>query len=136
MTTVTMTVTGEQAQCIADALDLYCRIGLGQIDELAEMAAFGFIVPCDGVDPADVADQMRPLCNSIKRLLGHPPHGNYGIGHDRVPVGANRAFEIKKQVAKALAIHRDPSPSFRGVDYDGRSVQYTPDPDIAIEVTE
>lgn len=28
MTTVTMTMTDRQAECVVDALDLYCRIGL------------------------------------------------------------------------------------------------------------
>lgn len=136
MTTVTMTMTAQQARCVIDALDLYCRIGLGQIEELEMLARSGFIRPTAGTDPADVRDELAALCSSIKRMLGHHPGGSFGIGHDLVHEYANRAFEIKKQIEKPLAEHRNTNPKLRTVDYDGRIVAYTSDPNITVTVEE
>lgn len=35
MTTVTITCTDKQAECITKALELYARLGLGQFQEIA-----------------------------------------------------------------------------------------------------
>ena len=33
-----------------------------------------------------------------------------------------------------MAMHRNSNPEFRGVNYDGRTVRYTKDPDITMEI--
>lgn len=48
---------------------------------------------------------------------------------------AVRAWEIKKAMERALSMHRDPNPAFPTVDYDGRVVRYTSDPDAVVDVT-
>lgn len=138
MTTVTITCNVDQARCITDALEFYARIGIGQIEELGNLVREEVILPCAGIDPADVRYEIQALCTVIKRALGHHPGASFGIGHDRVHVTAKRAFEIKKQIDKARAEHRNPTPSpgFRSVAYDGRIVRYTEDPDITVSVSD
>lgn len=60
--------------------------------------------------------------------LGYPANGSYSIGNARLDGRVQRAYEVKKVLQKALAEHRDPNPSFRGVDYDGLIIRYTQDP--------
>lgn len=33
-----------------------------------------------------------------------------------------------------MAMHHNPIPEFHGVNYDGRTVRYTKDPDITMEI--
>lgn len=131
---VTMTVTETQARCIVSALDLYLRIGIGQIEEIADLVRCAYIETNDGADWVRCIENVETLCKAIKAELGHPSNGSYGIGHKNVRQDAKRAFEIKKQIDRAMSMHRDPNPSFRGVDYDGRIVRYTDDPDIVMKV--
>lgn len=134
MPAVTMFMTQEQARCVAQALEFYARIGLGQMEILAEQVRLGHIQPNEGLDSIEVAQQVERLSKQIKNVLGHPSNGSYGIGGHRVDISAQRAWEIKKQIEKALAEHRDPYPKFRTVDYDGRILRYTTDPDIQVGV--
>ena len=134
MTTVTVTMTDQQARCVVDALDLYCRIGLGQLEELNMLALSGFIRQTAGTNTADVRDELPGLCSSIKRLLRHHSGSSFGLGHDLVHEDFKRAYELKKQIQKPMAEHRNPNPSFRGVNYDGRIVAYTSDPNITVTV--
>lgn len=134
MTTVTVTMTDQQARCVVDALDLYCRIGLGQYEELEMMLRMGLIKPAHDTDPMGIADDFRTALFAAKAIIGHPPNGSFGIGHPRLHEDFKRAYEIKKQIQKPMAEHRNPNPSFRGVNYDGRIVAYTSDPNITVTV--
>lgn len=137
MTTVTITCNEAQAQCIRDALELYTRIGIGQFEELDFLFHAGVIKPTAGTDPMDAQDAIPALCFSIKRALGHHAHSSFGIAHDLVHESTKRAFEIKKQIEKAMAVHREPNPGgLRGVAYDGRILSLTRDPNITVEVSE
>lgn len=138
MTTVTITCTDKQAECITRALELYTRLGLGQFEEVTYLCRTGLIRSRNGICTDDEAYLVSVYCNQIKSLLGHPPNGSFGIGSPQLHPMTQRAFEIKKQIDKARAEHRnpDPSPGFRGVDYDGRIVRYTEDPDITVSVSD
>lgn len=136
MTTVTVTMTDQQARCVVDALDLYCRIGLGQYEELEMMLRMGLIKPAHDTDPMDISDDFRTAMLTAKAIIGHPQNGSFGIGHPRLHEDFNRAYELKKQIQKPLAEHHEPNPAWRGVNYDGRIVAYTSDPNITVTVEE
>ena len=130
--TTTITCTEQQARTIAEALELYTRICIGQFEEIAWLVRWEIILPVEGkmVDSND----FEMVCKSLKTMLGHPPNGSFGIAHPLVHESAKRAFEIEKQIEKALAEHRNPNPEFRGTNYDGRILRLTDDPDIDVQV--
>lgn len=121
--------TDEQASAVIAALDLYTRMSLGQIEELAYLMRCGEIKPRD-----DKGDDDRWLCDieaalaRVKTLLGHPQGGSFGVGSPKVSSSAHRCYEIKKVLAQVLAMKRNPRPDFPYVDYDGLFLRYTKDP--------
>lgn len=138
---VTVTMTEGQANAAISALDLYARIGLGQIEQIAELVRWGFIVPRANsneerkqADPS-VSESVENLTYLIKESLGHFRNGSLGVGHSHVHIQAHRAWELKKALEKPLAEARNPNPSFRGVQYDGNIVRYTSDPEPEVVVS-
>ncbi len=130
-TKVHITITIPQARAMADALEMYMRLGLGQVHMVAEMVADGSIPIKAGslkIPEMDVIHDVAALCNEIRRELGFQSGESYGVGNRAVSDKAHRAYEIEKVIKKALALHDNPNPTFRGVDYDGLSLRYTDDP--------
>ena len=141
MTTVTIQATLEQAHTIKFALDTYARLCIGQLEIVSELCRDETIpVGGRGVDSprtaphVEVCDEVDALLRQAKVKLGYSPNGSNGIGNRHVDVSAHRAWEVGKVLSQALAEHLDPSPAFRGVDYDGRIVHYTSDPDAVVRV--
>lgn len=128
-------LTLEQAAALAQATDLYARLCIGQLEELEMLIREGTI-PCADTRGSqdrtaatmDQCSEILALLKQVKAVLGYHPNGSHGIGHAHVHVTGTRAYEIKKVVDRALAEHRDPNPSFRGVNYDGLICRYTTDP--------
>lgn len=123
---VSMSVSLSLARSLARALDLFSRAAMGQVR--------AFIEP---IRDAHLDDVQRHLAlikhfearlRRISELLGFPHGSFYAIGNPRVHVDGLRAHEIFKVVQRALAIERNPHPSFPSVDYDGLSLRYTSDP--------
>lgn len=139
---VHLTLTLEQAAALSSALDAYVRLGLGQLEEIANLVRVGVIAPrvADGVGrrvaSVEVCERVEALAHAMKFELGHPRNGSFGVGHPHVPLEGSRAYEVKKVLDQALAEHRDPSPKFRGVNYDGLLVRYTQDPEPVAVVRE
>lgn len=131
--TVHLTLTLEQAYAVRDALDLFTRLGIGQLEEVAHLIRLGVIPRCQPpAAPRVTADgescqRIDDLLHAVKDELGYSRNGSNGIGHAHVSLAAHRSYEVKKALARALALHRDPNPDFRGVDYDGLLVRYTQD---------
>lgn len=134
MSKVIIEVTAEQADAISKALDLYTRIGIGQFDEVAQLVAFGVVPTFNlGEQPRQAAspeqcDHLRNLMDQAKQVLGFARGASHGIGHKDNDESVSRAYEIGKVLDKALAEHRNPTPEFRGVNYDGLGPRYTNDP--------
>ena len=127
---VHITITIPQARAMVAALDIYMRLGLGQVQMISEMVADGSIPIKSGLDQSemDVIHNVAALCNEIRRELGFLPGESYGVGNRAVSVEAHRAYEMEKVIQKVLVLHDDPTPTFRGVHYDGLTVRYTGDP--------
>lgn len=124
---------------MVEALDIYMRLGLGQVNMVAEMVADGSIPIKAGslqIPEMDVIHNVTALCNEIRRELGFSAGESYGVGNRAVSDKAHRTYEIEKVVKKALALHNNPSQTFRGVDYDGLSIRYTNDPAPECAITE
>ncbi len=123
----------EQARAVSSALDLYFRLAIGQIEEITELVRIGTI-PVGGKQGERVLasleqiEQVEALANEIKAVLGYSRGGSNGIGNRHIDPSAHRAYEVMKVLDKAIAIQQDPTPKFRGVNYDGLTVRYTKDP--------
>ena len=134
MEKVALELSLEQAYAVRDALDCYSRLCIGQIEEVGELIRSGTIPHAESSErprytaSPDQIDHAMELLNQVKAVLGYPRNGSNGIGHSHVHASACRAYETKKVLAQALAYHREPTPSFKGVDYDGLGPRYTQDP--------
>lgn len=130
MTKLQLTITTEQASATSDALDAFSRLCIGQ--QLVRHGVIPMAMPGpDGqrqTAPIEVCDRIEELMIEAKRLLGHPSNGSHGIGHALNAQAGRRAYEVKKVMDKAMALHRNPNPGFRTVDYDGLGPRYTTDP--------
>ena len=130
-TRVQLTLTIPQARAMAEALEIYMRLGLGQVHMVAEMVADGSIpIKAESVKipEMDAIHNIAALCNEIRRELGFQVGESYGVGTRGVSDKAHRAYEIEKAIKRALALHENPNPAFRGVNYDGLTVRYMDDP--------
>lgn len=141
--TVHITVTIEQAQAMCQALELYSRIGIGQFEDVAYLVRAGFVPMFNSGATgkperanAERCEWVASMCDGIKTALQYPVTGSHGIGHKHVSTSVHRAYEMRKVIEQALAMHRDPNPSFRGVNYDGLVVRYTSDPAPVAKVCE
>jgi hypothetical protein len=121
MTTLTLTLTIEQARAVSAMLESAVRISIGQVEEVV------FMVCAQERNP-DTVETADGLCRAIKTTVGISRNGSHGIGSGLVSVGAKRAYEVVKVMQQALAVHHNPNPDFKGVHYDGLTVRYTQDP--------
>jgi len=138
MSTVTMTLTPDQARAIAGMLEVAVRVHLCQFGEIEWMARMGILKHQTGRSLAsDEWDMIKYLSGRMSGVFGFSPNASFGIGSPQVYIDAQRGYEVKKVLDKALAEWREPNPKgIRGVDYDGLIVRYTPDPVPAVEVKE
>lgn len=113
---VTLELTEAQARTVLHALDAYSRIGCGQFQIVREVVVDNWPKHHDyeGVSDLSLGHAKRVLFPE----LGHQ-NASFSIPNREVPVTFRRAWDIYKHLEQALAVARDPNPSFRGVQYDG-----------------
>lgn len=129
MTNLTITITTEQASSMIRLLDLATRIHMCQFENIEYLARTGAIKGKDGEKLCmENCDIIRRKIDEIKNLFGFSTGASFGIASPHVDKDAQRGYEIKKVIEKALAEHSDPNPSFRGVNYDGLMNRITTDP--------
>jgi ribosomal protein L22 len=134
-----LTLTVEQADAVIKALDLYTRIGIGQLEEVVKLISRGE-VPCvlhdhsilPRPDPRTI-DQARAFMDSLKLAIGHHPNGSCGITNPGISITTKRAYEVEKVLSQAVANAKDPNPKFKGVHYDGLLLKLTDDVDPLAE---
>lgn len=88
----------------AKALDLYVRVGLGQLERLTELLRDG-ILPMAGLDPTrprqeasvEVIQRFDALMLEAKRLLGYPAPGSHGIHHPHVHQTVKTVRAVQRQ---------------------------------------
>lgn len=138
MSTVTITLTPDQARAIAGMLEVAVRVHLCQFHEIEWMARMGILKHQAGrALVSDEWDTLKYLSDRMSGVFGFSPNSSFGIGSPHVYIDAQRGYEVKKVLDKALAEWREPNPQgIRGVNYDGLTVRYTTDPAPAVEVKE
>jgi len=134
VTDVSLDVSGHRAIAVSAACDLYTRVCMGQMEEIVELVRMS-VIPAARHETEERAgvhyetvEKIDGHVAALKRALGHHPNSSLGVGHPHVDLSAKRAWEVKKAIDKAIAVHRDPNPGFRGVNYDGNDLRYTRDP--------
>ena len=138
MTEVKLSLTIDQAEVVSEALDLYSRVGMGQIHELVRYALFGKI-PKFTMDPVEKQigsdidrDRLEDAIQKFKAALGYSSlFGGYSITSSNVPLAARRAHEIQKVIDKELVEYSDRVNGvidpFKDVRYDGLVLRVTND---------
>lgn len=110
-----------QARTMVDALDLFSRIQIGQLEEILSMARMGSIPHRDDQDVSariEEIEEAEPLLHEVKRLLtGHSPNASFGILGGKTPESARVAYEIQRAIRHRLAWDRQPEGGM-GVDFD------------------
>lgn len=131
---VMLSITIEQADALSQALDSFVRLTLAQLQEIPELVAQGIIPAkpgstnsCRPTPSPEVTDEIRSLIGAVRAILGYAGGESLGLG-PHVPLAGLRAYETQKVLSKVLAEHRNPTPEFRGVNYDGLTLRYTKDP--------
>jgi len=130
----------DEAQATAMALDAFTRLGIGQVMIVEEMVRFGAIRVVESAGSSGHADlrvvnRCEAMFERVRAALNFSAGQSLGVGNRSVRIEAHRGWEVCKVVRQALAMHRDPSPLFRGVHYDGLElVRYTQDPKPTAEV--
>ncbi|WP_031574731.1 hypothetical protein [Acidithiobacillus thiooxidans] len=126
--TVHLFLTVAQANVVAEALEIYARLGLGQIETITELFNEGYIpvnTESGTVDRSPVSQQIAEHCSAMKDHMGFSPHGHHGITDRVVSEAAKNAYEVECVLRKSLALDRDPHPKFRGTEYDGLLIKCT-----------
>jgi hypothetical protein len=114
----TITVDDKQLRVINDALDMYSRMGMGQLDvsveEFLRMHFYKLYYEQPAADASEALEVeltrgklVEAYINDVKALVfGHPPNGSWGIYNDKVPQPCREAYDLKQVFRKALAEQR------------------------------
>lgn len=133
--TVTLKLTVDQAEAMLAALDMYSRLGMGQVMALDMLVRTGEIPAHRHSLTGEQLEMITQQLAGFQGLLGYSSGQSLGIAHERATLYAKRAWEIMKVASRVLAIHKNPSPTHnRGVAYDGLTLRYTKDrlPEVSI----
>lgn len=95
MKKITIEASEAQVKVIKEALELYARLGLGQMEYVAD-----HIIDNNDLNMAR-ADSIRGLVMAVKEVLGHPANGSYSIRHENVAPKYKDAYAMWQAVARA-----------------------------------
>jgi hypothetical protein len=98
-------ITEKHAEIIADALDFYVRIGLGQFEEIVRVYDRKYALS------PEVKQRMVEQIQAAKVLAGHTLHGSYGLLSPEVSDRFRVAYDI-------LQVVRDRNVSSPAVAFD------------------
>lgn len=122
-------INERQAQLLVDVCDLYSRIGIGQIEEIVNLARHGMLKHKNGktadYENLNVADHM---IRQVKLFLfGLESNANYGIHNETISDMYRVAWDLQQVIRQRLAWDRRGNPqkrewgeelSMMGVHYD------------------
>lgn len=98
----------QHAGLAVQALDLYSRIGIGQLEMLMESPSVR-----TGLTDAQRAE-AEWLINRLKLVLfGLPEHASYSIVNERTAPAAKRAWDLRNVIRHRLAMDRAGNPTER-----------------------
>lgn len=107
-----LTLTASQAQTLVEALDMFSRIGIGQIHEVEN------VVTRYGMDRKEHNyEAVRNALDFVRReLMGFEPGGSYGIFHKKVHNVFKDAWDLQQVIRYVLAWTKNPEGGF-GVNF-------------------
>jgi hypothetical protein len=107
-----LTLTASQAQTLVEALDLFSRIGIGQINEVES------VVTRYGMDRKEHSyEAVKNALDFIKlELMGFQQGGSYGIFHQKVHNIFKEAWDLQQVIRHKLAWTANPGGGF-GVNF-------------------
>lgn len=97
-----------QMRIIADALELYTRIRLGQIEQVIEPWRFAKRGDTFDQTPELLGDAEFQLGTFKAALTGFSPTASWGIGAEEVPNTARVAIDVRDVIKHFLAWERKP----------------------------
>jgi len=103
-TRLVLDVSTEQALVVERALDVYGRLGHGQLKIVAEV-----LQDLLGLD-RDEVENTKKILASLAAALSIPPQG-YGISHPDLEEDVRVAYDVQKVLQKSLAESTKMSPS-------------------------
>lgn len=118
---VVFAVPRDYAYAVRDALDLYVRTGLGQLDAVTELAKSGELKRKDGTTPSmdDIEDAEQAMAVVRQKLFGFAPSASHGVLSPYVREVFRKAWGVRKALTHRLAYDRNPAGSSRhGVAFD------------------
>jgi hypothetical protein len=106
-----ITLPAQTARIVVDALDMYSRIGLGQLDEIVSLGRFGLLTNAKGEKPSADAleDAEYHLAQAKQALFGYAPNASHGIFSDKVAERFRTAWGALKAIRHRLAWDRTPT---------------------------
>ena len=111
----TITITPKQERVLCRALEMLCRLGLGQLWTVAEQLEFLF--PDRRLDHWDIRE--RYIAPMQKAVLGFDASASYGISNEQVHDFAKIAYDMECALRKpdecALHLGSEPMVSVNGV---------------------
>jgi len=109
--TLQLTLPASTAHIVVDALDLYSRVGLGQLDEISSLARFGLLTNAAGETPSeDALDEADAYLKQTKRaLFGFESNASHGIFSSKVNERFRTAWAVLKAIRHRLAWDRTPA---------------------------
>lgn len=107
------------AAVVQQALEFYSRIGLGQFEELLELARWGNLRGADGQPVSTERLQVAEgLVRSLKQtLLGMPSNASHSILSPRASESAKTAWAVSRALRHRMAWDRSPQGGM-GVSFD------------------
>ena len=100
MTSVTLTLTEEQADTLLMALDTYSRLKMGQFNAVSDL------FPARDFDRGKAAAALQAARQAVMPELD--PRGYHGIESREIPDRARIAFDVEQVLRHALSWHRHP----------------------------
>lgn len=107
------------ASAVQQALEMFSRVGIGQIDEIVSQARFSGIRHADGTALShEELDKAEQLGIALKfHLLGWPSNASFGIYSPHVHPSVLTAWALQRAIRHRMAWDRQPQGSM-GVHHD------------------
>ena len=100
-----LSISEKQARVMVDALDLFSRIGIGQLREVLRHPQYERVILRDN----ESYKYCERLLDQIKKLLtGFGPSASYGIACPEVHDDSNIAYDLLQVIRHRLAWDRNP----------------------------
>lgn len=124
MTKYNLTITKDQANLLVQALDMFSRVGIGQLDAVANHPEIEARVSRGEADCESYFDAGKLFDEAKLKLFGLTPGASFGIHNDSVDDSARVAWDLMQVVRHRLSWDRVGSPEKRdfstmmGVNFD------------------